>query len=116
MPPDELELVRKIAEVAADKQASDVVVLDARQVCSFADYFVICSGESERQIEAVCDAIDQAVKGEKLARHRREGTPGSGWVLIDMGSVIVHVFAPFERQFYQLEDLWSRAPVVVKMI
>ena len=116
MPSDELELVRKIAEVAADKQATDVVVLDTRKVCSFADYFVICSGESDRQIEAVCDAIEQAVKGEKLARYRREGAPGSGWVLMDMGSIIVHVFAPFEREYYQLEDLWSRAPVVVKMI
>jgi len=113
---DELELVRKIAEVAADKQATDVVVLDTRKVCSFADYFVICSAESGRQIEAVCEAIEKSVKGEKLARYRREGTPSSGWVLMDMGSIIVHVFAPFEREYYQLEDLWGRAPVVVKMI
>lgn len=116
MPLDELELARKIAEAAADKQATDVVLLDMSKVCSFADYFIICSGESERQIEAICDAIDECVKGKKLARYRREGTPSSGWVLLDMGNIIVHVFAPFEREYYQLDELWSRAPVVVKMI
>ncbi len=113
---EDLELAKKIVEVAADRQATDVVLLDIRKVCSFADYFIICSGESERQIEAVCEAIDAAVKGEDLARHRREGTPASGWVLIDMGNIIVHVFAPFEREYYQLDDLWSRAPVLVRMI
>jgi ribosome-associated protein len=116
VPLEDLELAKKIAEVAADRQAADVVLLDTSKVCSFADYFIICSGESERQIEAVCEAIDAAVKDEHLARHRREGTPGSGWVLIDMGNIIVHVFAPFEREYYQLDDLWSRAPVLVRMI
>jgi len=96
--------------------APDVVLLDTSKVCSFADYFIVCSGESDRQIEAICDAIDEAVKGQKLVHRRREGTPGSGWVLMDMGNIIVHIFAPFEREYYRLEDLWSRAPVVVKMI
>ena len=116
MPLEDLELARKIAETAADRQASDVVLLDTSKVCSFADYFIVCSGESDRQIEAICDAIDEAVKGQKLVHRRREGTPGSGWVLMDMGNIIVHIFAPFEREYYRLEDLWSRAPVVVKMI
>lgn len=93
-----------------------MVLLDARDACSFADYFVICSGDSERQIKAIEEAIDEVVKKEAVARRHREGTARSGWVLLDMGNIIVHIFAPFEREFYQLETLWSQAPVVVKMI
>ena len=111
-----IELAKKIAETAADKQASDVVLLDARDACSFADYFIICSADSERQIKAIEEAIDGVLKEEAVARRHREGTASSGWVLLDMGNIIVHIFAPFEREYYQLENLWSRAPVVVKMI
>ena len=111
-----IELAKKIAETAADKQASDVVLLDARDACSFADYFVVCSADSEPQIKAIEEAIDEVVKREPVARRHREGTASSGWVLLDMGNIIVHIFAPFEREYYQLENLWSRAPVVVKMI
>lgn len=111
-----MELAKKIAEVAADKQASDVVLLDTRKACSFADYFVICSGESERQIEAVCSAIDEVIKDTNLPRYRRQGRASSGWLLIDMGNIIVHVFAPFQREYYQLESLWSHAPVIVRLI
>ncbi|OGO01195.1 MAG: ribosome silencing factor [Chloroflexi bacterium RBG_13_53_26] len=111
-----IDLAKKVAETAADKQASDVVLVDISQVCSFADYFVICSGNTERHIEAIEEAIREMLKKEALARYRREGTASSGWVLLDMGNIIVHIFAPFEREYYQLESLWSQAPVIVKMI
>lgn len=116
MPLEAIDLAKKVAETAADKQASDVVLLDISQVCSFADYFVICSGNTERHIEAIQEAIREMLKKEALARYRREGTASSGWVLLDMGNIIVHIFAPFEREYYQLEGLWSQAPVIVKMI
>ncbi len=116
MPLEAIDLAKKIAETAADKQASDVVLLDISQVCSFADYFVICSGNTERHIEAIQEAIHEMLKKEAIARYRHEGTASSGWVLLDMGNIIVHIFAPFEREYYQLESLWSQAPVIVKMI
>ena len=116
MPLEAIDLAKKVAETAADKQASDVVLVDISQVCSFADYFVICSGNTERHIEAIEEAIREMLKKEALARYRREGTASSGWVLLDMGNIIVHIFAPFEREYYQLESLWSQAPVIVKMI
>ncbi len=111
-----VELAKKIVEAAADKQATDVVLLDTRKICSFADYFVICSGESERQLEAIHRAIVEALKEEGEAYCRSEGTAASGWILVDLGNIVVHIFSSSVREFYRLESLWSSAPVIVKMI
>ena len=102
-------------EAAADKQASDIVLLDARQVCSFADYFVICSGDSERQISAIYDEVGHRLKQEGVMPYHHEGTIDSGWLLLDFGDIIVHIFAPFEREYYQLDELWSQATPVVRI-
>ena len=88
-------------------------MLDVREICSFASYFVICSGESERQIKAIYDEVEHALKKEGLLPHHREGTLDSGWLLFDFGDVVVHIFAPFEREYYQLDELWSQAVPVV---
>jgi ribosome-associated protein len=80
-----------------------------------ADYFVICSGESERQIKAIVDEVTGKTKGEGARPLHIEGDSSSGWVLVDYGGVIVHVFAPAVRGYYQLEKLWSDALVVVRM-
>jgi len=111
-----VELAKKIVEVAADKQATDVVLLDTRKICSFADYFVICSGDSDRQLEAIHRAIVEALKAEGNVYHHSEGTAASGWMLLDLGNIVVHIFSAVERDFYQLDSLWSAAPVIVKMI
>lgn len=116
MSQEAIETAKRIVEAAADKQASDIVLLDTRKVCSFADYFIILTGESERQLEAIRQAIDEALKGEAIAAQHREGTTGSGWLLIDAGDVIVHIFAPYERDYYQLDNLWENAPIVLKML
>ena len=102
-------------EAASDKQASNIVLLDARGVCSFVDYFVICNGETDRQIGAICDAIDEVLKKEGITLNRREGGGDSGWVLLDLGDVIIHIFAPAEREYYQLDQLWSKANLVVRI-
>jgi len=111
-----LELARRIVEVASDKQAADIVLLNIREVCSFADYFVICTGESGRQIEAIREAIDKTLKQEGILPHHSEGPANSGWVLLDFGGVIVHIFAPFEREYYQLDQLWEKAHLLVKVL
>ena len=90
-------------------------MLDARKVCSFADYFVICSGESERQIKAIQEEVEQALKKAGVLPHHREGTLDSGWLLLDFGSIIVHIFAPFEREYYQLDELWREAVPVIRI-
>lgn len=102
-------------EAASERLASDVVLLDVTRICSFASYFVICSGESERQIGAILDSIEQALKQEGLRPHHREGDLDSGWLLLDFGDVIVHIFSPAEREYYRLDELWSQAIPVVRI-
>ena len=109
-----LELARKTIEAASDKQASGIVLLDARGKCSFTDYFVICSGDSARQLQSINDEIERVLKKEGVSPYHAEGTMDSGWIIIDYGDVIVHIFAPAERQFYNLDQLWGEAkPLVV---
>ncbi len=108
-------MARKVVEAASDKQAIDIVLLDAREACSFADYFVICSGEADRQIKAIRDEVGHALKKEGILPHHYEGTIDSGWLLLDFGDVIVHIFAPSEREYYQLDKLWSQASLVVRI-
>ena len=98
-----------------DKQASEIVLLDIRITSGFADYFVICNAESTRQMDAVGEEVDKqlALHGVKLVH--REGNNESGWLLLDFGAVIVHIFSPDQRVFYQLDKLWDKAPVVVKI-
>ena len=110
-----LELAQKIAEVASDKQGRDVLLLDTREVCGFADFFVICSGESSRQLQAIYEEIGHVLKKDGILPRRREGTLDSGWLLLDYGDVIVHIFAPFEREYYKLDDLWSLAKPLVRI-
>ncbi len=84
-------------------------------MCSFADYLVICSGESERQIRAIFDEVTHTLKAGGIRPHHHEGTSDSGWLLLDFGDVIVHIFAPLEREFYQLDELWSQAKPIVRI-
>ena len=104
-------------EVAEDRQASDIALLDIRPISILADYFVICSAGSERQIKAVTDAIQGPLRDEGRGRPLHvEGTADSGWVLMDYGSVIVHVFSPAQRQYYRLEELWSQGVPLVHIL
>jgi len=108
-------VARKAVEAAADKQAIDIVLLDTREVCSFADYFVICSGDSERQLLTIYDEVGHRLKQAGVLPDHREGTIESGWLLLDFGNVIVHIFAPFERDYYQLDELWREAKPVLRI-
>ena len=107
------QLAKAIVDIASDKKASDVLLLDIRDVSVIADYFVICSGNNNRQIQAIADAINDETKKQGATLLHREGTADSGWVLLDFGSVIVHIFGPKEREYYRLERLWSEAKTVV---
>ena len=90
-------------------------MLDIRSVASFADYFVIASIGTTRQMDAVLDAVEQALTPDKVKPMGREGKPDSGWVLLDYGDVILHLFAPEERAYYDLEGLWHTAVPVVRI-
>lgn len=110
-----LELARRIVDLAADKKASDIVLLEVGAVTTLADYFVICSAQSERQLGAVADGIVEGLRDEGTKPIGREGAANAHWLLVDYGSVIVHVMAPLERDFYQLERLWADAPLLLRL-
>jgi ribosome-associated protein len=111
-----LDLARRVVELASDKKASDIVLLGVRELTTMADYFVICSGASERQLGAIADGIVSGLRAEGVRPVGREGTPGAHWLLLDFGAVIVHIFAPPERGYYQLEKLWSEAPTLLRVL
>ena len=110
-----IEVARKAVEAASNRQASDILLLDVRGICSFADYFVISSGESDRQLRAIYDEVEHILKKEGILPHHCEGALDSGWLLLDFGDVIVHIFAPVEREYYQLDELWSEATPIVRI-
>jgi ribosome-associated protein len=110
-----LEVARKIVDAAEDKKAADIVLLDVAELTSMADYFVICSGGSERQLGAIGDGIAEKLRAEGVRPIGREGGSNSHWTLLDFGAVIVHIFAPPERDYYQLERHWSKAKTVLRV-
>jgi ribosome-associated protein len=100
------------ARAAADKQASDLVILDVSELIVITDLFMICSAASERQIKTVIEAVEEAGRGLGVRPLRREGEDGAGWWLLDYVDVVVHVFGEEERAYYDLERLWRDAPRV----
>lgn len=110
------ELARTIVDTALNKQASNILLLDLRGVCNFTDYFVICNGESERQLQAICNEIDDMLAKEHISPRRYQGNSGSGWVIVDLGNIVVHVFLPEQREFYALEEMWDKASTVLKIL
>jgi ribosome-associated protein len=107
------ELAKAILDVIADKKGSDIVMLDLRALTPLADYFVVCSTESVRQLNAIADGIEEKLTQGSILPLHVEGVPESGWVILDYGSVIVHIFDPEQRAYYRLEKLWSLAPTIV---
>ena len=112
---DPLEYARKIVDVASDKQAANIVLLDIRKLGVFADAFVIMTADSRRQMTALVEDLLEAVAHVGARARHREGTVESGWVLLDFGDVVVHLFAPDERSYYQLEELWSQGQQIVRI-
>ena len=110
-----LELARRIVELVEDKKAADIVLLDLTGLTTLADYFVICSGGSERQLAAIADGVVSTLRDERVKPFGREGVPASHWVLLDYGSVIVHIFTPPERDYYGLEKHWGEAKTILRV-
>ena len=105
------EIARAAADYAADRKALDVVQLDLRAIIGYTDYFVICTGRTDRQTKAIHDAIHGGMKSEHgLLPRRVEGLPEARWILMDYLDVVVHVFTPDTREYYRLEQLWGEAP------
>jgi ribosome-associated protein len=112
MLPESRDVALAAARATADKQASEIVILDVHDTIVITDYFVICTAGTQRQIRTVIDAVEDALRGLGVKPTRREGEPEAGWWLLDYIDVVVHVFGIEERAYYDLERLWSDAPRV----
>jgi ribosome-associated protein len=105
------EIAAAVSEYALDVKAVDLLTLDLREYISYTDYFVICTGRSDRQVKAIHDRIAEGMKHEHDMRPIRvDGVNGAQWILMDYGDVVVHIFTPDMREYYQLERLWGEAP------
>ncbi len=100
------------ARAALDHKAVDLVILDVRALSSFTDYFIICSGNSDRQVQAITSHIEEKLGQEGILPMGLEGKSGGRWALLDYGDVVIHVFYQPVREFYDLERLWADAPRV----
>jgi ribosome-associated protein len=106
----EIETAVKIAaEAASDKKAQDLVVLDLRELASFTEYFLICNGNNQRQVQAISNAVEEQLREAGKRPLHIEGYSNAEWILLDYGDFIVHVFSDSARRFYDLERLWRDA-------
>ena len=109
------ELALMIADLIADTPASETRVMDIHELTTIADFFVICSGENERQLRAISRTLTDELGEREVHPLHIEGEPVSGWILLDYNDVMVHIFDEELRSFYNLEDRWAEAPVVVSI-
>ncbi len=105
------QIIGIITEAIFEKKGLDVKLLDLRGITTIADYFVICSGESDMQVKAIADNIDKKLSEEGVKIWKQEGFKALTWVLLDLSDIVIHVFRNESRQFYNLERLWGDAPV-----
>lgn len=113
---DSLDHARQAVKVAEERQAIDISLLDLRDLSAFTDFFVIATVESRRQLKAIAEELDQALTRSGAYLHHREGSPDGGWILLDMGGLVIHVFGSEERGYYQLDSLWSHAPTLLRVV
>lgn len=111
-----IDLARRLVDAIEEKKGEDILLMDIHAQSAFADYFVLCSGASERQLQAMLDAIlETADKLLGVSPSHIEGKPETGWILVDMGDLIVHIFSPSQRRYYDLEGLWKDSPILLRI-
>ncbi len=112
---DGLEIARTIVNALEEKKGEDILLMDLQGVAPFTDYFVICSGTSNRMLKALIHAAMDDVREKHRLKTRVEGTENDGWILADFGDVVLHIFSPLQRDYYNLEQLWSEGKVVLHL-
>lgn len=110
-----LELAHDIVDALEEKKGEDILLMDLQHITDFTDYFVLCTGTSDRMLDALADAVLEEIHKKHRKKGRREGESRDGWVLLDFGDVIVHLFAPQQRDYYRLEELWSAGKVLLRL-
>lgn len=98
-----------------DKKAEDIILIDLQGIAIFTDYFVICSGNSERMIRSLVKAADETMQVKHKVKGKNIGSPSNGWTAVDYGSIVLHIFSPQQRSYYQLEELWSSGKMLLRV-
>jgi ribosome-associated protein len=98
-----------------DKKAEDIVLIDIQGIAIFTDYFVICSGTSDRMLRSLVRAANDSMAEINGMKGKVIGSPSNGWVAVDFGDIVLHVFSPQQRQYYQLEELWSSGKTLLRV-
>jgi len=112
---DPLAWARKVVDAASEKQATDILLLDIRGISPIADYFVLLSAETSRQMKTLQQEIEQLLAELGVASPRTEGSAESGWILVDAGDVVIHLLTPEARDYYRLEEVWSKARTLLRI-
>lgn len=112
---DGLEVARTIVDALEDKKGEDILLMDLQGVAPFTDYFVICTGTSNRMLKALIHTAMDEVRKKHELKTKVEGTELDGWILADFGDVVLHLFSPLQRDYYGLEELWSEGKVVLHL-
>jgi ribosome-associated protein len=110
-----MELARSVVSTLEDKKGEDILLLEITHISSFADYFVLCNGTSDRMLESLADAILESTKKAFGLNAAVEGQPVDGWLVVDLGDVVVHLFSPEQRDYYDLEKLWDQGKVLLRL-
>ncbi len=110
-----IKIARDLVSALEDKKAEDIVLMDLQGVAVFTDYFVICSGTSDRMIRSLVHAANDAMAKSHGMKGRVIGSPSNGWIAVDFGDIVLHVFSPQQREYYQLEELWSSGKTLLRV-
>ncbi len=111
-----IDMARSIVTALEDKKGEDIILMDITNIASFADYFIFANGTSDRMLDSLGDAVLETVKKDFGISASKEGEPVDGWMVIDLGDVVVHLFSPEQRDYYDLEKLWDRGKVLVRLV
>lgn len=109
-----VETARRLVEVLEEKKGENIILLDVTGVASFTDFFIFCNGSSNRMLTALAETVDRTARTEMGVHTKIEGKADDGWVLLDMGDIVIHLFDVDRRKYYALEELWNSGKVVVK--
>lgn len=111
-----MELAHRVIDLITDVKGENIILMDLQDITTIADYFVICTAGSDRQLKAIVDKIAESIKAEtRFSPLHIEGDAGGGWVLVDYGGVVVHVFSKAQRDYYRLEEFWKDAKTLVRI-
>jgi ribosome-associated protein len=108
-------LARTIIESLESKKGEDILLLDIREIASFTDFFILCTGTSDRMLDALAEVTLDAARKQHHKHGRKQGEPREGWMVVDFGDVVVHLFSPDQRSYYDLEEFWQEGRVLLKL-